>query len=291
VSASRLHQQSEGRLTSADGTRLYWRGWEVAGASIALAVVPGLGDHSGRYESLAQAMARSGISTFAVDLRGMGRSPGQRGHLRRWHLWEEDLAALVRLAGERSPAAEVVPLGHSFGGLVVVSSLLSGRLACSRFALSNPAFRLALSVPGWKLALGRGASLLLPRLALANGLDPTLLSNRPEVAQAYRDDPLVHDRISSRLFTEWAAAVNRAQAGARALSQPYLLILGAQDALIDGRGALEFAHQSRSADVREYLRRRHEPFNDTGADEVFGDLGTWLLDRGGVSSEPAADRI
>ena len=36
----------------------------------------GLGEHSGRYERFATALAGRGFSTFAVDLRGMGKSEG-----------------------------------------------------------------------------------------------------------------------------------------------------------------------------------------------------------------------
>ena len=41
-----------------------------------------------------------------------------------------------------------------------------------------------------------------PNLAVGNGLEPRFLSHDPAVVAAYREDPLVHDRISGRLAAE-----------------------------------------------------------------------------------------
>ena len=75
-----------------------------------------------------------------------------------------------------------------------VSAVLSGVVDPSRFVLSNPAFRAAVEVPGWKLLLGRAASRVVPALTMANDVDPALISRDPSVVEAYRNDPLVHDR-------------------------------------------------------------------------------------------------
>jgi alpha-beta hydrolase superfamily lysophospholipase len=269
--------QREGTLTSRDGTRLAWRAWPVPEPRAVLAVVHGLGEHSGRYAALAEALNGRGYGCFAVDLRGMGRSAGRRGHVDRWRQWVEDCAAFHELVVERAGGAEVVPLGHSFGGVVVASAVLDGAVRPRRFVLSNPAFRPAVVVPGWKIRLGRAASGLLPTLALGNEVDPALLSRDPAVATAYAADPLVHDRISSRLFTEWVAASEGALRRAGEVSVPCLLIVSGDDRIIDREGSLAFARAAgERATVAEYPASYHEPFNDLDAERVFSDLAAWL---------------
>jgi len=262
---------------SRDGTRLAWRAWPVPAPRAVLAVVHGLGEHSGRYARLAEAMAPRGYATYAVDLRGMGRSEGRRGHVDRWRQWIDDCAAFHDLVRERSEDVEVVPLGHSFGGVVVASAVQSGAVRPSRFVLSNPAFRPAVVVPGWKLLLGRVSSGLVPTLTLGNEVDPGLISRDPAVAVEYAADPLVHDRISSRLFTEWVAASEGAITHAAEVAVPCLLIVSEDDRIIDREGGLEFARRAGArAKVLRYPDRYHEPFNDLDAEEVFADLATWL---------------
>jgi len=243
----------------------------------AVAVVHGLGEHSGRYAGLAAALNGYGFDCWAVDLRGMGRSEGPRGHVNRWQEWVDDCAAFHRLVLDEAGEREVVPLGHSFGGVVLTSAVLAGTVRPARFVLSNPAFRAAVRVPSWKLLLGRAASRVVPRLAMSNEVDPATLSRDPATADAYAEDPLVHDRITSRLFTEWTAASSAALERAPALAVPALLIVSDDDRLIDPEGAMEFARRAGGAvTVRRYAERYHEPFNDLGADEVFADLARWL---------------
>jgi alpha-beta hydrolase superfamily lysophospholipase len=264
-------------LTSRDGARLYWRAWRPRSPKLAVAIAHGLGEHSGRYERLARALNRRAFSCFAVDLRGSGQSPGRRGHVSRWQRWVDDYASFYELVREEVPGLEVVPLGHSFGGVVVASAIIRGAIGPERFVLSNPAFRAALQAPAWKLKLGRAASRVAPGLSMSNELDPALISRDSEQVAAYRRDPLVHDRISSRTFTEWIAASEEALERAGEITVPSLVILSEGDRIIDPNGGREFAERvGGGGTVRAYRGRYHEPFNDLGAEEVFADLAGWL---------------
>jgi alpha-beta hydrolase superfamily lysophospholipase len=269
--------EREGTLSSRDGTRLHWRSWPAASPKAVVAVVHGLGEHSGRYAHLAEALNCMGFACWAVDLRGMGRSDGRRGHVDRWQQWVDDCSAFHDMVRERSGELEVVPLGHSFGGVVVASAVLGGAVRPRRFVLSNPAFRPAVRVPGWKLLMGRATSGLVPTVTLGNEVDPRLLSRDPAVAAEYAGDALVHDRISSRLFTEWVAASQAALHRAGDLGVPCLLIVSDEDRIIDPEGSLEFARRAGGrVKVVRYPGRYHEPFNDLDAEEVFADLAAWL---------------
>ena len=42
-------------------------------------IVHGLGEHGGRYETVAKALTRAGIETWSYDHRGNGGSGGRRG--------------------------------------------------------------------------------------------------------------------------------------------------------------------------------------------------------------------
>jgi alpha-beta hydrolase superfamily lysophospholipase len=264
-------------LTSHDGLRLHWRAWTHPSPKLAVAVAHGLGDHSGRYERLAGSLNRRGVSCYAVDLRGSGQSPGRRGHVSRWQQWVDDYAAFWELVGNEVSGVEVVPLGHSFGGVVVASAMVRGAIAPERFILSNPAFRLALEAPAWKLKLGRMAGAVWPSLSMSNDVDPALISRDAERVRAYREDPLVHDRISSRTFMEWTAASEEALERAGEVGAALLLVLSADDRIVDAGGGREFAERlGGESTVRTYGGRYHEPFNDLGAEEVFADLAGWL---------------
>jgi acylglycerol lipase len=271
-------------LTSSDGTQLAWRAWAVASPRLAVAVVHGPGEHKGRFDRLACALNRRRIACYAVDLRGHGESAGRRGHVARWRQWVDDFAAFYRLLSEEAveevPVAgglEVVPLGHSFGGVVLASALVQGAVTPNRFVLSNPAFRPALRAPAWKLRLSPIASGLAPTASLSNEVDPALISRDATAVAAYREDPLVHGRITARTFIEWLVARQEALERAGEITVPALVLLSERDRFIDPGGGREFAARLGGPHtLRVYQGRYHEPFNDWGAGEVFADLAAWL---------------
>lgn len=268
---------SAGTVDSADGTRLEYRAWPLPRATVTFAVVHGLGEHSGRYDRFAHGMAEHGCATYAVDLRGHGKSPGPRGHLDIWSQWTDDVAAFVKHV-ESVAVGEVVPLGHSFGGAALLSTVLSGKLLQSRrFVVSSPALKLKVAVPAWKLQLGTVASKIMPKLTMANEVDPRTVSRIPEVVEAYRTDPLVHGKISSRMFSEWQAAFADILARAGEIKIPFLVLAGTADALIDPEGSRNLHGKAPTMSELHLLEGRyHEPFNDRDSDEVFRLIAGWL---------------
>ena len=266
-----------GSIKSADGTKLAYRSWPKPGAGITFAVVHGLGEHAGRYARFAEAMAKHDMSTFALDLRGHGESEGQRGHVDSWSQWTEDVSAFVGHV-EGLAGTEVVPVGHSFGGAAVLSTVLAGKLPNSRrFVISSPALKLRLQAPAWKTAVAPFASKIVPRLAMDNEVDPGAVSRLPEVVAAYRNDPLVHSRISSRMYTEWQKATEDILVRAGQIKVPFLILAGTADPLIDPEGSRSLHERAPSLSELHLLEGRyHEPFNDLGSEEVFQLIADWV---------------
>lgn len=268
---------TDGFVTSVDGTKLAYRHWPVQQPKLTFAVVHGLGEHAGRYERFARGMARFDMATYAVDLRGHGQSPGQRGHVDSWSQWVDDSGAFIRHVENRSDV-EVVPLGHSFGGAVLLSTVLARKAPEGRrFVLSSPALQLKVAVPAWKTTAGRLTSRLLPRLSMSNEVDPGTVSRLPDVVDAYRNDPLVHAKISSRTFTEWQSAATHILERAGQIDVPFLILAGADDRLIDPAGSRRLHERApRMSELHVLDGRYHEPFNDRDSDEVFSLIASWL---------------
>jgi len=263
-------------IRSADATKLAYRHWPIADASLTLAVLHGLGEHSGRYERFAQGMAPFGMETYAVDLRGHGNSAGQKGHVDSWSQWIDDAAAFFSHV-ESQATQEVVPLGHSFGGAVMLSAVLAGKVPrARRFVLSSPALKLKVAVPSWKASLGRITSQIAPRLTMNNEVDARTISRIPEVVEAYRTDPFVHGKISSRTFAEWQRAAIEDLEHAGEIKIPFLIVAGSDDALIDPDGSRRLHERAPTSELHIFEGRYHEPFNDRGSEEVFALIARWL---------------
>jgi acylglycerol lipase len=207
---------------------------------------------------------------------GWASMPADTGHVDSWSQWTDDASAFVKHV-EAIAGGEVVPLGHSFGGAVMLSTVLAGKLTRSRrFIVSSPALRLKVVVPGWKIGLARVTSTIVPRLVLDNQVDPGTVSRIPEVVEAYRNDPLVHSKISSRLYAEWLAATHDILVRAGDITIPFLILAGTDDRLIDPRGSEELHEKAPVSELQMLQGRYHEPFNDIGSEEVFDLIARWL---------------
>jgi alpha-beta hydrolase superfamily lysophospholipase len=110
-----------------------------------------------------------------------------------------------------------------------------------------------------------------------NEVDPASVSRIPEVVEAYRNDPLVHSRISSRMYTEWQNATVDIFARAGQIRIPFLILAGTSDPLIDPEGSRRLHELTPSLSQLNLLEGRyHEPFNDIGSDEVFQVVADWV---------------
>lgn len=270
-------QVFQGTLNSADGTKLAYHSWPVPNAELTFAVVHGHGEHGGRYERFAAGMAKLRMATYALDLRGHGRSAGQRGHIDAWSQWVEDTTTFLSYV-ESQVYGEVVPLGHSLGGVVMLSTALARKLSrAKRFVVSSPALKLKAKVPAWKTNLAPVMSSIAPRLAMSTELDAATVSRIPEVVEAYKTDPLVHSKMSSRLYAEWQKAAAEDLARAGEIKLPFLILAGTADRLIDPTGSQELHERAHGvSELRMLEGRYHEPFNDLGSGEVFDIIAGWL---------------
>jgi len=97
-------------LTATDGVRLHLLQWSGERPSPWAVVVylHGIASHAGWFSETAAHLSDQGVTVYAPDRRGSGRSGGPRGHLDRYRRALDDAGQAVRLA-----AAEPTRCGSS----------------------------------------------------------------------------------------------------------------------------------------------------------------------------------
>lgn len=271
-------QHQEGTFRGYGAMELYYQSWcPTAAPRGTVAIVHGFGEHSGRYMNVVNGLVPGGYAVYGFDLRGHGRSPGQRGYISDWSEHREDTRAFVNMLRQRATASPLFLMGHSLGGLIALDYALHYPDGLKGVVASSP----LLSQPGISpilIALGRVLSRVLPKFSLNTGLDASTLSRNPQVVAAYRHDPLVHSLGTPRLATEVTATVQWSRAHAPEFKLPLLMIVASDDRLTSPQASREFLQQVTFADkkMHEYAGAYHECHNDIIYEQTVGDLKQWL---------------
>ncbi len=106
-----------GTFAAPDGVKLFYRRWLDNDTAPTLVLLHGLGAHSGWFIDMGEELHARGLTVFAIDHRGFGRSDGPRGHVRDGLVYPRDITAFLTQVRAERPASPLFILGHSMGAI------------------------------------------------------------------------------------------------------------------------------------------------------------------------------
>ena len=271
------NQNQEGTFQGANGLELYYQSWHPpALAKAVLVIVPGIGGHSGIFTRMVEYLLERDFIVYSFDLRGNGRSPGQRGYINSWAEFRADLIAFLNLVTTKEPDLPLFLIGQSTGGTIALDYVLREPYQLQGLILMSPG--LGLGVAPWKLWLGKILSRILPHFALDTGIDLNTGSRDPEVVAAFAQDPLRHSQGTARLATEFLKTIDWIKAHGTELQVPLLILHGGADRVTLPQSSRIFFDRLKLADkeIREYPDSYHELHHDLNYQEVLADIADWL---------------
>jgi acylglycerol lipase len=156
----------------------------------------GVNSHGGQYISVAEQFAASGFATYALDLRGRGKSDGARFFVNNISEYVSDVSNTIKLAKARDPGLPVFLLGLSAGGVVSRSYALDYQaeikgLICESFAFKVPA-------PDFALAIIKGLSRIASNLPVLTFKNKDFTRD-PAALQVLKSDPLIAKEVQPAL--------------------------------------------------------------------------------------------
>ncbi len=269
---------SEWTWKSFDGLDMYGRGWMPEGqAKAAVALVHGHGEHVGRYEHVAAALTAKGYALLGFDLRGHGRSGGPRGHTPSYEALMDDIMAFFAQVEARCPGLPRFLYGHSLGGNLVLNYALRRKPDLRGVIATGPWLELAFQPPASQVTLGRLMNGIAPGFTQHSKLNTAGLSHDQAVVTAYENDPLVHDKISARLFVAIYESGLWALEHAAEFPLPLLLMHGASDPITSAEASRKFAEKAGDkVTLKVWDGLFHEIHNEPEKAEIFKMMLDWL---------------
>lgn len=263
-------------------TAPFWQRWLPQRTPRAVVgVVHGGAEHGGRYPRLVEALLDRDLAVYAADLRGHGRTPGRRATVSRFGDYLDDLTAFTAVLEREHPRGSRFLVGYSLGGLVTATYAARGRVPLSGIVLAGPALGPAGGVSRLRLNAARALSVIAPRLPIMR-MDAARMTQDPEVARRYRDDPLVHHkRIDARMLAEVAVAMREVFRDANAIRVPVLVVHGADDRMADPDASRRLIGRCSSQDkaLNVYAATHHDVFNEPAGERAAAEVAAWITAR------------
>lgn len=271
---------TEESIQGSSGLQLFTRSWRPASNPRAVVVIcHGVNSHSGQYQWAATQLVAHGFAVYALDLRGRGRSEGERFYVDDVADYASDVAALMQVARSRESGLRVFLLGHSAGGVVSCIYTLEHQaelagLICESFAYQVPA-------PAFALSAIKGLSHVAPRTPVLR-LRNEDFSRDPDAVSALNGDPLIANEVQpAKTVAALLHAGERLSDEFRLITLPVFILHGTADRATMPSGSQLFYNRSHSRDktLKLYEGHYHDLLNDVGKEAVMADITGWIDQR------------
>ena len=289
IAHSTITASAEFNFTSSDGLKVVCFRWDSHGPTRGVVqIAHGMGEHIGRYLETIKDLNSAGLTVYANDHRGHGRTAPDSTHLGNFgeggfDLLVHDMIELSRIAKEENPNRPFILFGHGIGSFAAQkfvldrSSQINGLILSGSGALDGLA-RLASSAPV-------GTNILNSQFEPAR-TPVDWLSRDTKVVDAFINDPLCFPELQPAAFASFLAAAPQ-------LADPHrlrnvredlsiYLFSGSDDPVgeqLDGVQLLINRYEKAGVyDVSHdfYQGGRHEMLTEINKDEVRERLLAWI---------------
>ena len=233
-------------------------------------IIHGLGEHSGRYKEFASFFIKKNIGVFSFDLIGHGKSDGLKGHISNIKDFTDSIEEVLIQVRKRFINTPIIIFGHSLGGCLALNYLIERKSKEISLAIISSAWiETEIQIPKYLLIIQKVIHILFPKVRLSNRLDTKNLSKDIKIIDKYKNDPLVHDRISLNLLSEINKTIEKIKNKDYNIEIPVLIIHGKKDKIISYKGSELINKKIKDSKLKLYDNVYHEPHNDNEKKEIL----------------------
>jgi acylglycerol lipase len=239
------------------------------GAPVWLIVTHGLGEHMMRHQHFLKLFAGQ-FNILLYDLRGHGRSEGDRTNVVEFADFRRDLQHVVEFLQKEFSMNRYMAFGHSMGGLVTADWLQNAAredLYPEKVFLSSP----PVGAPGILGPIFGNAPLMLLKalaefpltLPLKGILDLNRLSHDSRILQNYLNDEFVEQKVHTHLFFQLLRTSRDVFSRPLRARCPLFASVGTEDGLVNAGMLLKyFANIEKNTKVLKVEGGYHELHNE-----------------------------
>lgn len=271
-----------------DGARLGLTVWPAKEPRAIIAAVHGMNDYAGAFSLAAPFWAEQGITTYAYDQRGFGRSPAQG----RWAgapAMKADLRAFISAIRRDHPSTPLFVMGHSMGAAVVMAAHKDEALDADGIILAAPGVWGGAQMPLFYRATLNLAASVAPGKTLTGESAGRQASDNIDFLRAMYDDPNVVKETRLDAVLGVVRMMGEGWDASDEIAGDFLVVYGAKDDIIPVKKIRKAAKRLRGeVDTRVYDDGWHLILADMAREAPLADIAAWTLARADRKPPPVA---
>ena len=264
-------------LVSIDGARLGLSVWEAENPQAIIIAFHGMNDYASAFALAGEWWSKeAGITTYAVDQRGFGRSP-EPGRWPGNETLTTDLRAAVHAVRKRHPNMSIYIAGHSMGAGVVLAAMKEEALPVTGAILAAPGVWGGSQLPFLYRAGVNIAATFAPGKTLTGERAERQSSDNIPILRAMYKDPLVIKEMRIDAVLGVVRLMGDAYDATDEVGGDILFLYGEKDEIIPVK-SMERAVERLCGEVetRIYENGWHLLFRDLQAENVWRDVAQWI---------------
>jgi acylglycerol lipase len=264
-------------ISSSDGIKLFIRDYSLQNSNKVILIIHGLGEHSGRYLKLIQDFNDKNISVFTIDIRGHGKSEGKRGHSPFYQQLMNDIQCFIEHVTKKIPDQKYFLYGHSFGGNLVINYSFQENKKINGIIATSPLIKPSIAPSRIVLFMGKLFKKIVPNLILSNGININGISRNMQVINDYRNDPLIHNKVSVQLGLDIISSGIYALENSQYITVPMIVFHGKNDGLTSYSASQKLVQNS-GPNIKfiGFDDAYHEIHNEPEKVELLRNIFNWI---------------
>jgi acylglycerol lipase len=262
-----------------DGYRLAFSAWSAARPNAIVVALHGMNDYGEAFAMPAKFWAENGVTTYAFDQRGFGRTEGDG----RWpgsEMMVADTREFIGLVRTRHPGLPVYLVGESMGGAVAILTGAGGDVSgADAIVLVSPALL------GWShLGLPERAALWsMMQVSPGSQLTGQGLNRQPSdnipVLEALGRDPYVIKRTRVDAVYGLVELMEQAWQRAPEVKLPALVVYAGDDKIVPSQPIEELVHRMRNVRALCYADGFHMLLRDVKGERTWKEILAYMARR------------
>jgi acylglycerol lipase len=242
-------------------------------------IVHGFKDYSERYLDFAQRLAGEGYEVYGFDMRGHGKSEGDRVFFESIDVVMHDFKAAIKLFKKIDNNKPWILMGHSAGAALTARYALDFPKDLNAFILSAPALMRSSNINFVLEGAVRLVSSLAPHLKMVD-LPNKDFSRSTEVVESLSTDPWIENiKIPARTATVMLDNMDYVHTTKRKNKLPFLVIHSQMDKINNVGGAKDFYAGTPTSPLQEkiiYSSFAHDLLHEPEHVQIENDILKWL---------------